>query len=182
MDTLPLPLTQPLERFVKADNKAFNQEIALEVSSEAEDTSGGRRPTEPFSPSKRKHRSDSMDSMNSNRASIGSEDRNVGDPFIDEGISVEVITGVEPSQLSQDSASSNTMDMDMSQDDMAPLLPHERMEGVVESRRAEDLPTYQQVQSQEMEQRAGISPFMSASRTTGADSTSDPLNMDIPEN
>lgn len=192
VETLPIPLTQPLERFVKADNKAFYQEIAMESSSESEEVSGGRRSIEPLSPSKRKHRADSMgsmDSMNSNRASIGSnrasigsEDGDIGDPFADESLSVEVITGVEPSQTSHDSASSNTMDLDASQDDMQPLLAPERMEGVTESGRGEIPPTSQEAPNLEMEQRAGIPPLLSTSRATAADKgRSDPLKMDIPE-
>jgi hypothetical protein len=66
-----------LMRFVKAENKAFRQELNSERGE-------GRRtgPIEPMSPSKRKHRSDSIDSMDSNRASLGSnEDLGIEDPF-----------------------------------------------------------------------------------------------------
>ncbi|KAH7165866.1 hypothetical protein EDB81DRAFT_838519 [Dactylonectria macrodidyma] len=89
------PLTSPLERFVKAENKAFRQELNQEKS----DSGETRRATfvEPLSPSKRKHRSDSADSMDSNRASLGSDDRNGFDnPFADQEESV----GTEMTELS----------------------------------------------------------------------------------
>jgi hypothetical protein len=124
-----------------------------------------------------------MDSMNSNRASIGSEDRNIADPFIDEGISVEVITGVEPSRMSHDSASSNTMDIDVDdlQTDLPPPPPPERMEGVTKTQQTKPAPTSQGPQNPEMEQRAGLSPFVSAPRIPPAEGKSTSLDMDIPQ-
>lgn len=185
METLPLPLIQPLERFIKVDNKAFNQEIALEAS-EPEEVPVGRRSFEPLSPSKRKHRADSvgsMDSMNSNRASIGSEERNISDPFIDDSISVKVLTGVEPSQASHDSASSNTMDLDVTSEDMQPLLLSEHMEGVRESGQPEPHSTPLEAPAPEMEQRSGIPSLMSKSSATAANGDkSSSLKMDIPDN
>ncbi|PFH56964.1 hypothetical protein XA68_15696 [Ophiocordyceps unilateralis] len=74
LDTAKAPLSASLERFVRADNKAFQQELSREKA-EADDG----RLTETIFPSKRKHRADSMDS---NRASLGSEDRN--DQTLDE--------------------------------------------------------------------------------------------------
>ncbi|KAJ6438315.1 LOW QUALITY PROTEIN: ubiquitin interaction domain-containing protein [Purpureocillium lavendulum] len=66
------PLSAPLDRFARAENKAFRQELNREAVD-----AGSRKPSvaEPISPSKRKHRSDSPDSMDSNRASIGSADQ-----------------------------------------------------------------------------------------------------------
>ncbi|KAF7544027.1 hypothetical protein G7Z17_g10270 [Cylindrodendrum hubeiense] len=95
LDTPREPLTSPLERFVKAENKAFRQELNQEKS----DSSETRRTAfvDPISPSKRKHRSDSADSMDSNRASLGSDDRNGFDnPFADQDESV----GTEMTELS----------------------------------------------------------------------------------
>ncbi|UNI18680.1 hypothetical protein JDV02_004933 [Purpureocillium takamizusanense] len=65
------PLSAPLDRFARAENKAFRQELSREVTEV-----DSRKPSlgEAISPSKRKHRSDSPDSMDSNRASIGSVD------------------------------------------------------------------------------------------------------------
>lgn len=69
------PLSDALNMFAKSDNKAFRQELRQPTTDSGEERM--RVSVDPISPSKRKHR-DSMDSMNSNRASIGSEDR---DPF-----------------------------------------------------------------------------------------------------
>ncbi|PHH70585.1 hypothetical protein CDD80_5903 [Ophiocordyceps camponoti-rufipedis] len=66
LEEATVPLSAPLERFVRADNKAFQQELSRE---RAEADEG--RLTETMLPPKRKHRSDSMDS---NRASIGSDE------------------------------------------------------------------------------------------------------------
>ncbi|RCI17331.1 hypothetical protein L249_1991 [Ophiocordyceps polyrhachis-furcata BCC 54312] len=57
------PLPASLERFVRADNKAFQQELSRERSEDQQ--------MEEKSPSKRKHRADSIDS---NHASLGSVD------------------------------------------------------------------------------------------------------------
>lgn len=78
----PTALPVALERFVKADNKAFQQELNQEVSESVwEGDMQAQGNSVPFSPTKRKHR-DSNDSMNSNRPSIGSVDGQ--DPFRDE--------------------------------------------------------------------------------------------------
>lgn len=75
------PLSGPLERFVKADNKAFRQELNQQQSQDEQPFS----PMDVISPTKRKHRADSMDSMNSNRASLGSIDMEDRDnPFEDQ--------------------------------------------------------------------------------------------------
>ncbi|KAF7546780.1 hypothetical protein G7046_g9208 [Stylonectria norvegica] len=82
MQTPRVALSGPLERFMKAENKAFRQELNQEKAASQEITTF----TTPLSPSsKRKHRSDSLDSMDSNRASIGSEDRSgFENPFADQ--------------------------------------------------------------------------------------------------
>lgn len=66
------PLPSPLERFVKADNKAFRQELSREES--VADVNMSTAMDGYSSPAKRKLRADSMDSMNSNRPSIASID------------------------------------------------------------------------------------------------------------
>lgn len=79
------PLSSPLERFVRVENKAFRQELNRERSEAAD----GRRTgaMEAISPSKRKHCSDSADSIDSNRASLGSDGRSGFDnPFEDEEV------------------------------------------------------------------------------------------------
>lgn len=87
VNTPRAPLSSPLERFVRADNKAFRQELSREINEAAELKRTG--PEDPMSPPKR-HRSNSPDSMDSNRASIGSiGDNGLSDPFVDEGFSEE---------------------------------------------------------------------------------------------
>lgn len=80
LETPRAPLSAPLERFVRAENKAFRQELSRASNDAAEGRLLGLM--EVTSPSKRKHRADSADSMDSNRASIGSDDR-FEDPFED---------------------------------------------------------------------------------------------------
>lgn len=63
------PLPMPLQRFALAENKAFQQELDQETTGP---------PADPISPSKRKHRADSIDSMDSNRATLGSDDGHYG--------------------------------------------------------------------------------------------------------
>ncbi|KAG6037183.1 hypothetical protein E4U41_005272 [Claviceps citrina] len=80
----PLPL--PLQRFASEENKAFQEELSQEAAGTAADgwkTTG--TPVDHLSPSKRKHRADSFDSMDSNRASLGSDDGRIGfqNPFDD---------------------------------------------------------------------------------------------------
>lgn len=83
MNTQKVPLNGQLERFVKAENKAFRQELTQETRHREE--ANKQQFVDPISPSKRKHRSDSMDSMNSNRASLGSDAGNGFDnPFEDQ--------------------------------------------------------------------------------------------------
>jgi hypothetical protein len=75
VSTPKAPLSDALSMFARLDNKAFRQELRQPATDSREERT--RVSVDAVSPSKRKHR-DSMDSMNSNRASIGSEDR---DPF-----------------------------------------------------------------------------------------------------
>ncbi|KAF4120829.1 ubiquitin interaction motif protein [Geosmithia morbida] len=83
----PAPLSSSLETFVKADNKAFRQELVQE-SLEPSRVASGSSEDAVRSPPKRKHRSDSIDSMATNRASAGSQDgdaerESAEDPFVD---------------------------------------------------------------------------------------------------
>ncbi|POR37933.1 Uncharacterized protein TPAR_01866 [Tolypocladium paradoxum] len=76
------PLSAALERFVRAENKAFRQELNRHKAEASEPKRTAM--VDVMSHSKRKHRADSIDSMDSNRASIGSDDRNAFDnPFED---------------------------------------------------------------------------------------------------
>ncbi|WDK12117.1 ubiquitin interaction domain-containing protein [Colletotrichum graminicola] len=81
------PLSDALQRFARAENKNFKQEL----NQESIDESVQSRNTNmsPISPSKRKYRSGSVDSMATNRASLGNSDTNSragdfdNDPFSD---------------------------------------------------------------------------------------------------
>ncbi|KJZ71903.1 hypothetical protein HIM_08748 [Hirsutella minnesotensis 3608] len=98
LQTSRIPLSPPLERFTRAENKAFRQEL----SRQSGDATDARRVSmmDAISPSKRKHRADSADSMDTNRASLGSDDRNGFDnPFEDR----EVVTVTELADLSEPS-------------------------------------------------------------------------------
>lgn len=166
LETPPVGLSTALERFIKAENKAFHQELAREN----EEAQTERRSIEPLSPSKRKHRSDSMDSMASNRASIGSDDRNIDTQFSEE----HVIEGIDPSQASQVSGSRMSMDMDETKQEL------EMMQGLANTEQSNQASLVQE--GQEMKQRVGPSPFMSASRTTSEQGKqSDSTGMDVLE-
>jgi hypothetical protein len=74
----PEPLTDPLQWFVKVDNKTFRTELAREkaegeTQADVAAASEGSNaiPLAPMSPTKRKYRSNSNDSVASDRASIG---------------------------------------------------------------------------------------------------------------
>lgn len=141
-----------------------------------------------MSPSKRKHRSDSLDSMDSNRASIGSEDRTMDGPFDDQHLIMDqpIIMGVDPTIGSQASLGSNTMDLDGISEEVPPLPdrhPSELMQGVTQTELGSLSTERQEVnKAPEMQQRTAPSPFMSTSsaspeRTKRAGS----LEMEIPE-
>ncbi|RDA94214.1 hypothetical protein CP533_0605 [Ophiocordyceps camponoti-saundersi (nom. inval.)] len=85
LDKAKEPLSASLERFVRADNKAFQQELSREKSEEQQ--------TEDKSPSKRKHRSDSIDS---NHASLGSDDLGRSSETEMADLSYPRIGGLEP--------------------------------------------------------------------------------------
>ncbi|KAG5980834.1 hypothetical protein E4U55_003565 [Claviceps digitariae] len=106
------PLSLPLQRFALADNKAFEAELKQETTEAAGDGNGDGNgdgygygygktvavsPMDAISPSKRKHRADSIDSMDSNRASLGSDDGQSGfdNPFDDGSASTITITASE---------------------------------------------------------------------------------------
>lgn len=82
LNTSKDPLSLPLERFIKADNKAFRSELNIERTNERD--IGQPALFDPISPSKRKHRSDSIDSLDSNHASLGSDGANAFDNSFEE--------------------------------------------------------------------------------------------------
>ncbi|KAM0332970.1 hypothetical protein ACHAQA_001626 [Verticillium albo-atrum] len=81
------PLSDELQRFVLAENKTFRQELSHETDDDDEDVPLINPNISPISPSKRKYRANSVDSMATNRASVGNSDTNsrAGD-FDDMGV------------------------------------------------------------------------------------------------
>ncbi|KAL3957356.1 hypothetical protein ACCO45_007934 [Purpureocillium lilacinum] len=195
LETPREPLSAPLDRFARAENKAFRQELNREV---AEVDSRKASLVDPISPSKRKHRSDSPDSMDSNRASIGSVDQGGFD---------------NPFEENQDMRETEMMDMsgqqfsaDAESTDVTPPAPSSRQPALTESTSAtltpntlpaEDLDSVGAVQGQsplagnvdkadrapEMQERsrppAFISPSTRGSGQNGGSKTS--IDMDIGE-
>ncbi|KAM4056354.1 ubiquitin interaction domain-containing protein [Hirsutella rhossiliensis] len=71
LNTPRAPLSASLERFVRAENKAFRQELSRESNEAADGRPVGMM--EVMSPSKRKHRADSADSMDSTKQAASTE-------------------------------------------------------------------------------------------------------------
>lgn len=118
LNTPKSPLPSQLERFVKAENKTFHQEL----NQERNETSETKRATfvDPISPSKRKHRSDSVCSMDSNRASLGSDDRNGFDnPFEDQDDAI----GTEMTEFGNPPDHVHSFDASQDQSTLPPLIP-----------------------------------------------------------
>ncbi|KAM5342343.1 hypothetical protein ACJ41O_013309 [Fusarium nematophilum] len=191
LSTPKQPLSSQLERFVKAENKAFRQELNQEKAEEIET----RRATfvDPISPSKRKHRSPSAGSMDSNRASIGSDDRNGFDnPFADQDAQI----GTEMTDFASDTPEYvHSFD---APEEKPPALPARQpvsAEGVTETPsatmtpntvaadRTEDAsPAKEEPRSPEMQERARPPPFMTLSKNPStAKETIDLMDMEIPE-
>lgn len=79
MNTEPIPLNDALKAFVRFDNKFFSQELAQTEQEQHED-SRKRGPISMSSPdSKRRNRSNSLDSMATNHASAGDLDEEMRD-------------------------------------------------------------------------------------------------------
>ncbi|KAJ4399520.1 hypothetical protein N0V85_005992 [Neurospora sp. IMI 360204] len=79
MNTEPIPLNDALKAFIRFDNKFFSQELAQTEQEQHED-SRKRGPISMSSPdSKRRNRSNSLDSMATNHASAGDLDEEMRD-------------------------------------------------------------------------------------------------------
>ncbi|KOS21282.1 hypothetical protein ESCO_006709 [Escovopsis weberi] len=124
------PLTDALNLFVRSENRTFRQELSRESARSSEER-GRSAVVESLSPTKRKHRADSPDSMNSNRASLGSEDRGAFEnPFEDRMESIDT----ELSELSASARKSAASVARLSVGDylesleMAPPLPSRDLE------------------------------------------------------
>ncbi|KAL6913484.1 hypothetical protein FSHL1_011160 [Fusarium sambucinum] len=166
------PLPPQLERFVKVDNKAFRQELEEEESTVEVKTT----PTfDPISPSKRKHRADSIGSMDSNRASIGSDGRNGWDnPFDDQD------DGIVTEMKDYGDSSDYVHSSDLLDDDppTLPARPEASIASTTEPTSATLTPNTvgadytdsalsvsEEPRSPEMQEKSKLPPFMSMSRT-----------------
>ncbi|KAG7122333.1 hypothetical protein HYQ44_003231 [Verticillium longisporum] len=77
LNTPRVPLSDELQRFVLAENKIFRQELSHEADEDDDEDVPLINPNiSPFSPSKRKYRANSVDSMDTNRASLGNSETN----------------------------------------------------------------------------------------------------------
>ncbi|KAL2760749.1 hypothetical protein ACRALDRAFT_205349 [Sodiomyces alcalophilus JCM 7366] len=85
-----LPLSEPLQRFVRVENKTFHLELSRQPEEEDASMATTAMP-QTVSPSKRKYRSGSVDSMATNRASMGNSDTDsrAGD------FPMEIVEGVD---------------------------------------------------------------------------------------
>jgi hypothetical protein len=193
LETPKAPLSSQLERFVKAENKAFRQELSQEDSTPKE-----AKPTptfEPISPSKRKHRSDSADSMDSNRASIGSDNRNGFDnpfPDQDEGVGTEM---TDYGNKSDFASGFNAYQNNTRPPPWPPARPQASTEPMTESTSATMTPSTvetdyidsamsaaEESYSPEMQEKAKPPPFMSLSRNPSEQKESiNLMDMDIPD-
>ncbi|CAM1508120.1 Fc.00g049680.m01.CDS01 [Cosmosporella sp. VM-42] len=197
-------LSPALQRFMKAENKAFRQELNQEKA-EAREKSGNdahekRKPgiLDPLSPSKRKHRSDSIDSMDSNRASLGSEDEIIAsNPFADQddsgGTELTEISGnpnfarsasVESSGIVNNQALLQPTRNPTSPEDtsatMTPSTIQAETEDIDNSRIIKT--EVVEIKSPEMRERARPPSFIAMSRTSSEQKQPPSLmDMDIPE-
>ncbi|KAF5248880.1 hypothetical protein FANTH_5683 [Fusarium anthophilum] len=189
-------LSSQLERFIKVENKAFCQELSKEESTADEsqqtgniESSSSLSPHSSFSPSKRKFRSDSGGSMDSNRASIGSDDDRNGfdNPFLpddDERVSTEMsdyvhsftaMEGYIPDPLTGPTQDSTAPTEPTS----ATMTPSTVTADYLDTNTAF---ASEEPRSPEMQEKARPPPFMSLSRNSSirADSTN-LMDMDIPD-
>lgn len=190
LTTPKAPLSSALERFVKAENKAFRQELNQEKPEPVEKRKPGI--LDPLSPSKRKHR-DSFDSMDSNRASLGSDDERTGfeNPFIDQDDRI----GTEMTEMSEnqlEDARSASVESPpalparkpaSTEDTSATMTPSTMIaeNDAQEESSKNGVPEIEDDKVPEMKERTR-SPLMTRSRSGTESKTSpDLMDMDIPE-
>lgn len=189
-------LSSQLERFIKVENKAFRQELSKEESTANEskqtgnfESSSSLSPHSSFSPSKRKHRSDSGGSMDSNRASIGSDDDRNGfdNPFLpddDERVGTEMTDYVHSFTDMEghipDSLTGRTQDSTApTEPTSATMTPSTVTADCLDTNTAF---AAEEPRSPEMQEKARPPPFMSLSRNSSM--RAEPTNlmdMDIPD-
>ncbi|KAF4336805.1 hypothetical protein FBEOM_9316 [Fusarium beomiforme] len=188
------PLPSQLERFIKVENKAFRQELSKEESTANEakqtgnvESSSSLSPLSSFSPSKRKHRSDSGGSMDSNHASIGSDDDRSGfdNPFSDQ----DEIAGTEMSDYvhsfpAMEGHSLNSLPARI-QDSTIPTEPASATmtPSTATADYSDTNATFatEEPRSPEMQEKARLPPFMSFSRNQSVQTEpANLMDMDIP--
>lgn len=201
MTTPQAALSTALDRFVRADNKAFRQELNRRGSNSSDLKRSG--PTDPMSPSKRKHRADSPDSMDSNRASIGSDGQNAfQNPFDD----AENTAGTEMMEMSSDRDEiARSVDVESTMggmDDLnwnaagvstratvTPGTPQGEAiqtdtQSIIQDRGDQSRtmsPEAEEARSPEMQERPRPPAFVTLSRTTSGQKAPDPMDMEIPD-
>ncbi|KAH7192213.1 uncharacterized protein B0J16DRAFT_332549 [Fusarium flagelliforme] len=180
-------LPPQLELFVKVDNKAFRQELTEEeTTAEVKQTPSSDHPLSPLSPSKRKHRADSVGSMDSNRASIGSDGRNGFDSPFD---FPDDHTGTEMEDYGSSSNYIHSSDI-LDDPPTLPARPQGSTASTTEPTSATMTPNTveadyvdsEEPRSPEMQEKSRPPPFMSISRTPSE--RKEPVNlmdMDIPD-
>lgn len=192
LDTPRAVLSSALERFIKAENKAFRQELNQEKLESSEKRKPGI--LDPLSPSKRKHR-DSFDSMDSNRASLGSDEERSGfdNPFADQEDSV----GTEMTDMSTnvpDYARSASVESPpalparrpaATDDGSATMTPNTITAESTDRGNSPKVTTteIEEDKAPEMKERSGQPPFMSMSRSTSVKrkSPESDVDMDVSE-
>ncbi|KAL2873935.1 hypothetical protein SGCOL_010906 [Colletotrichum sp. CLE4] len=187
INTPVAPLSDALLRFAKAENKIFRQELNQETTEEVANLRNTNM--SPISPSKRKYRSGSVDSMATNRASLGNSDTNSRagdfeievDPFGDGDGTMDTEmtdlstrqgnTETQNSSLAQVMYSSETQDKAQGYDTNAPSIGQDGLstsiptDDVTEISRTvtPDVDVEEPAKGPEMQERSGSgagSPFM----------------------
>ncbi|KAH6893234.1 hypothetical protein B0T10DRAFT_481793 [Thelonectria olida] len=203
IDAPQTPLTSALGRFVKADNKSFHQDENAEIN---EASSSERRNTfvDPLSPAKRKRRSDSPDSMDSNRASLGSVDDQSGfdNPFADQeeremedlsgrgvdvarSASIESVTEIPPPLPSRNPPMAETASTTLASSSRANGRLEENEQGGVQLTSAQpDValpPPNSEPKAPEMQERARPPSFITQSTGNSVKNTIELVDMEIHE-
>lgn len=184
LDAPRLPLSESLQRFVRVENKTFNQELSRQPEEEEGEalTATAAKPI-PVSPSKRKYRSGSIDSMATNRASMGNSDADsrAGDFAVEDGFpetemvdmsagdrDAELQTRVVSPYFSRETTKATGSETTDQQQRPAELPYRDTEMTVEQAENVEKVPTANPEEAQvekapEMQEREGNSPLFSSS-------------------
>ncbi|GJC82059.1 hypothetical protein ColLi_04897 [Colletotrichum liriopes] len=191
INTPASPLSDALQRFARAENKNFRQELNQESTDEGSPPRNMNM--SPISPSKRKYRSGSVDSMATNRASLGNSDTNSragdfdNDPFSDgdgtmdtemtdmasrqgatETSSANLAEFMQSGEAHDTARTSNTNPPGLGQHELSASTP---ADGADDISRTVTPDIEEQVKGPEMQERSGSgggSPFMARHSIYGA--------------